>query len=218
MTSELKKITVKTDNLENSAAPLYFQYQSQCQPQPAYIEIDPRGDEIIISADYNGNIGGGCSSDQWHNLVMTIACPSGVLGSALIDHLNSDDFQNTVRNLCEDYEEHWNGNNHVGRWHLGGDIEFATHHLESEFYDLEHAEVYEGDAWIEEDARYLNEDGNPCDWDEAEKAFYGDDPGVEITTENLEKLVADAEGYIDENLQLVTGLEDAFESIIENLN
>jgi len=199
-----KTIKIITDNL-NTAAPLYHQYDGQYQPQPAYIEIDPRGDEIEVSADYDSDTGGGCSALHWNNLVETIPVPAGVLGSALVEHMNSDAFKADVLALCEGYEEFYNGNNYVGRWEEGTSDELRQ--MEYAMHDLENAEIYTGEEWIEEDIQHENE-----------KAFYenGSDK-IEITTENLDKLVTDAERYIDETCQMVDGLESAFESIIEDL-
>ena len=199
-----KTIKINTDNLD-SAAPLYKQYNGQRQTQPSYIEIDPRGNEIEVSADYDGNIGGGCSAIHLNNLVTTIPVPAGVLGSALIDHMNSDNFKESVLELCEEYEEHWNGNNYVGRW--GEDNRDLEQAMEYQMHDLESAEIYAGEEWIDGDIQHENG-----------KAFYGDDQDkLEITTENLDKLVIEAEKYIDETIQVVKGLESAFESIIDEL-
>ena len=210
-----KQIIINMDNL-NSVAPLYYQFDGQCQTQPAYIEIDPRSDSIEVSADYDGNIGGGCSALHWHNLVATIPVPAGVLGSALIQHMNSDKFKGDVLELCEGYEEHWNGNNYVGRW--SEDSRDLEQVMEYQMHDLQNAEIYTGEEWIESDIHYFNEDGYTCDCNDAIKCFYGDGSDqIEIITENLDKLVLDAEQYIDENCQMVEGLKAAFESIIEDL-
>ena len=210
-----KSITIKTDNLD-SVAPLYFQYDGQCQAQPAYIEIDPRGDEIIISADYDDNIGGGYSLDHWHHLVETIPVPSCILGSALIEHMNSDEFKADILELCEGYEEVYNGNNFVGRWQEGTSDEIRQ--MEYAMYNIETAEVSDGESWIDGDVHYFNNDGYTCDYNEATKAYYGQErDAIEIKTENLKALVKSAEDCMDESTQVVEGLEEAFEEIIEDL-
>lgn len=208
-----KSIKIITDNLTGSAAPLYFQYGGQCQPQPAYIEIDPRGDEITVTADYDGNIGGGCSSDQWYNLTCSISCPGGVLGSALISHLESDDFKKDVLELCDGYEDIHNGSNWIGTWNE--DARDIDQSMENDLHCLECAEVYDGDEWISDSVNFFDEDGEPCDYAYQAKTATFDK--IKITTENLDSLVSDAESYIDENLQLVIGTRDAFESIIEEM-
>ena len=211
-----KTIKIITKNLTDSAAPLYFQYDGQYQPQPAYIEIDPREDEIIISADYDGNIGGGCSALHHHHLVETIPVPSQILGSALIEHMNSNDFKADVLALCEGYEEVYNGNNFVGRWQEGTSDEIRQ--MEYAIYELETAEVLDGGSWIDGDVYYRTEDGSQVDRDNATRAFYGNGQDViEIKTENLEALVKSAEDYVDESTQVVEGIEEAFESIIGDL-
>ena len=211
-----KTLKINTDNLTDSAAPLYFQYDGQYNAQPAYIEIDPRGDEIIISADYNGETGGGCSALHYHHLVETIPVPSQILGSALIEHINSDSFKADILELCEGYEEVYNGSNFVGRWQEGTSDEIRQ--MEYAMYDIETAEVSDGGSWIDGDVYYRTEDGSQVGHDNATRAFYGNGKdAIEIKTENLEALVKSAEDCVDESTQLITGIEEAFEEIIEEL-
>ena len=211
-----KTLKINTDNLTDSAAPLYYQYDGQHQAQHAYIEIDPRGDEIIISADYSGETGGGCSALHYHHLVETIPVPSCILGSALIEHMNSDAFKSDILEICEGYEEVYNGNNYVGRWQEGTSDEIRQ--MEYAMYNIETAEVSDGESWIDGDVYYKDEDGCQADYDDATHAVYGyGKDAIEIATKNLETLVKSAKDCVDESTQLVTGIEEAFESIIEDL-
>ena len=211
-----KTLKINTDNLTDSAAPLYYQYDGQHQAQHAYIEIDPRGDEIIISADYSGETGGGCSALHYHHLVETIPVPSCILGSALIEHMNSDAFKSDILEICEGYEEVYNGNNFIGRWNEGVSDELRQ--MEYAMYELETAEVSDGESWIDGDVHYFYNDGYTCDYNEATKVFYGEGrDAIEITTANLKALVKSAEDCVDESTQVVEGLEEAFESIIEDM-
>ena len=205
-----KSIEIKTTNLDETA-PLYKQYNGQHNPQPAYIEIDPCGETIEVSADYSSIIESGCSADVFHNRVLQIACPAGVLGLSLIGFLESDEFKTEVQEICDGFELAWDGSNRVGRWNLDNSIEES---IETQLRDLTHADIYTGDEWIVNDVEYYNESGESCDVTEAATATYA---GIQITAENLKDLVDDAESCID-SYQAVTGIENAFESIIEALN
>ena len=212
----MKTIKINTENLTESAAPLHYQFDGQYQAQHAYIEIDPREDEIEVSADYSGETGGGGSARHYHHLVETIPVPSCILGSALIEHMTSDAFKKDILELCEGYEEVYNGNNFIGRWQEGTCDELRQ--MEYAMYNIETAEVSDGESWIDGDVYYKNEDGSQVDIDDATKAFYGNGKdAIEIKTENLEALVKSAKGYVDESTQLIIGIEEAFESIIEDL-
>ena len=205
-----KSIEVKKENLE-AIAPLYRQYDGQTKPQPAYVEIDPRGDSIIVSADYSEEIGNAIPARVWHHLTYQIDCPDGILGESLTEYLESDHFQEQVREMCEGYEERWDGSNNAGHWNQWArQIEEA---IESDLRDLEYAQIYEGDEWIDDDVQYLDENGTACPYDDATRAKYGD---IEINRENLDDLTANAESYVDHDT-VVIGLESAFEDIIERL-
>ncbi|MBI9090161.1 MAG: hypothetical protein JEZ12_13175 [Desulfobacterium sp.] len=212
---EKKAIIIKTDNLEGEAAPLLFKYDGQCQDQPAYVEIDPRGDTIEVSADYSGEIGNGISAYVWHDLAKRIKCPGDVLGSVLIEHISSPEFNDQVEELCKGFKESWDGSNFKGSWN--DQAESQARAIEEELSCLHKAEQFSGEDWIEDDIRYFDALGNPAGSDEATKAKYEDDKGgIEIIPENLDRLVENAEGYIGVD-QVVTGLREAFENIIEEL-
>lgn len=208
-----KKITVNTSNL-NTIAPLYHYYPSQRFEQPAYIEIDIREDEIRVSADYDSNVGGGVSSHVWNGLIKHVSCPPCVLGSEIEEYLNSSEFHDKIKEY--NYEEVYKNGNYVGVW--GENEFFIDHSIEEDLQKLDMAEVYD-DAkdWMADSLRFFDKNGKECCEEDAIKAFWGnpeiEDEAIEITTENLEKLVNDANSCIEYN-QLVVDIEDTFKEII----
>ena len=212
----MKKIIIKKENLEESGLPLFRQYEGQCNPQDACITIAPGEKEIKISADYDHEVGSGhCTFDEFNNIVKSIPCPAGVLGDALIEYLESKKFQKKIQELCEGFEIEWNGSNNVGKWENEEDWENYRRYIEIELLDLQIGDVYDGQDWIEEDTAFFDIDGEEVDYAyQAIKAEYGDVP---ITEKNLGTLVAKAEDCICYD-QLVLGIRDAFEAILEDLN
>lgn len=206
-----KDIKIKKENLETTA-PLYHRYDGQIYPQPAYIEIDPRGDEIEVSADYSGEIGNAVPMCVWNDLVYRIACPNGLLGESLVGYLESAEFSAQVKELCEGYEVYWDGSNHVGRWNQrANQIEDV---IESDLRELRYVQIYEGDDWIEDSIKYIDADGNACSYSSAVKAIYNDT--TEVSQENISALVEDSESWADSDTMIVN-LEGAFKNIIDIL-
>jgi hypothetical protein len=200
---------------ENNIAPMYVQYDGQINPQPAYIEIDPRGDNIIVNAETSSNIGPGCSQATFHGVVTQIRCPEFVRGDLLKDYLESLEFEEKVIELCENYDCEWDGSNNIGKWNEN------RFKIEEEIYidllSLESVEIYDGREWIEDSITYYNEEKVDYSY-EATLAVY-DEQGInlKITEKNIDTIVKDAEKYIDPNYQLVEGLEEYLLDIIEEM-
>ena len=91
--------------------PVYCQYPGQYQNQPAYIKIDIRNGRVW--PDYNGNIGGGCSPDEFHGLVQRFSIPGEIHRTDLSQLLK--DNVNFFQKVVDSYEEKWNGSNYVAR-------------------------------------------------------------------------------------------------------
>jgi len=97
--------------------PVFYQYQGQCFPQPAYLELDPMlAGEIVLTADYSGEIGNGVPMSVWHNLILRIGIPSQVTLKALNTLKKDKDFNSMLEQLREDYDQVWNGSNYVGKF------------------------------------------------------------------------------------------------------
>ncbi len=97
--------------------PVLYQYQGQCFPQPAYLELDPMlTGEIVLTADYSGEIGNGVPMNVWHNLILRFGIPSQVTLKALNTLKKDKDFNSMVEQLRDDYDQVWDGNNYVGKF------------------------------------------------------------------------------------------------------
>lgn len=97
---------------------MFFQYQNQCTPQRAYLEIDPSKctTNIKCHADYTGEIGNGMPAAVWHDLVFRIPVAPEVSREGLKALEHDERFITLVDQLVDSWEEIWNGNNYVGKF------------------------------------------------------------------------------------------------------
>ena len=209
----MKKLTINTGNLDE-VAPLYHQYPWQLNPQPAYIEIDPMGDEITIKADWSGEIGNSIPEYIFNGLASRITCPPYVLGSALADYLNSDRFAGLVIELCSDYEDTYRDGNRVGTW---GDVDAVEREIEDDLLGLDMAEVFDSADWLADSIHGIDEDGETCHWSDAVQAWYGDDEDrIEITAANAAAIIEDINSQVAGN-QVVVGADNYLSDIIDTI-
>lgn len=118
-------ITFSLGNLLTGAlAPLYCKYPSQCNPQPAFVEMDEDGE---VSADYSAD-SGGTPSHVWHNRTMRWAVPAEVNGKTLADLLQGDEVRGLLERIHAGHSVDWDGSNHRGT--LDGDAQDASYDLE----------------------------------------------------------------------------------------
>lgn len=99
--------------------PVFCQYDSQCYPQKAYLELDPMTpakEELVLTADYYGAIGNGVPSNVWHNLILRIGIPSDVTLKALNTLKKDEKLISMLEELREGYDQVWDGNNYVGKF------------------------------------------------------------------------------------------------------
>jgi hypothetical protein len=98
--------------------PVFFQYQNQCAPQRAYLEIDPSKctTGLICHADYTGEIGNGVPVAVWHDLVFRVPVAPEMSRTALKALETDDQFISLVDQLVDSWDEIWNGNNYVGKY------------------------------------------------------------------------------------------------------
>lgn len=138
-------IKIKTDNLDEKA-PLYFQYQIQNQPQPAYIELDCRGDGELM-ADYSGEIGNAVPMYYWHRLAVRWSVPSEISGTSLQSIFADEDFLACCQRIVNGFEEKWDGSNWVG--HYDEDAKSAIEQAERIIEQLtETVEVWSAENWL----------------------------------------------------------------------
>ncbi len=97
--------------------PVLYQYQGQCFPQPAYLELDPMlAGETVLTADYSGEIGNGVPMSVWHNLILRFGIPSQVTRKALNALKKDEKLIAMLEQLRDDYDQVWDGNNYVGKF------------------------------------------------------------------------------------------------------
>lgn len=105
-------------------APVYTKYDSEFQPQPAYIRMDEDGE---IDAWVNGEING-TPSYVWHGRTLTWRVPSDVKGDALLAFVK--EHQHLFERVYLGHEVDWDGRNHVGT--LDEDAQEASEAIEAE--------------------------------------------------------------------------------------
>jgi hypothetical protein len=100
--------------------PVFFQYQNQCFPQRAYLEIDPSKctTNIKCRADYTGIIGNGVPMDVWHNQLFWVPVAPEVSRGGLKALETDERLISLATQLVDSWEEIWNGNNYVGKFDL----------------------------------------------------------------------------------------------------
>ena len=103
-------------------APVYEKYDSEFQPQPAFIRMDEDGE---IDAWVNGNINGTPMS-VWHGRTLTWRVPSNVRGDALLAFVQ--EHHPLFERVYLGHEVDWDGNNHVGK--LDEDAQAASEEIE----------------------------------------------------------------------------------------
>jgi hypothetical protein len=110
---------MKIQTTNRKRQPVFCQYDSQCFPQGAYLEFDPMTsakEEIVLTADYSGEIGNGVPMSVWHNLILRFGIPSQVTLKALNALQKDKDFRSMLEQLRDDYDQVWNGSNYVGKF------------------------------------------------------------------------------------------------------
>jgi hypothetical protein len=113
--SDQIKVNIDFSESDSEKFPVYCQYPGQYQPQPAYIKVDIRSGRVW--PDYNGNIGGGRSSDEHHGLIQRFSIPAQLHRSEIAELLedNLSFFQKVLDSYCEE----WNGSNYVAHRRTG---------------------------------------------------------------------------------------------------
>lgn len=157
--------------------PVYCKYDGQFEPQPAFIALDIENE--TVTADYNGNIGGGCSSDVFHGRVLHFPINPMSLNTQIAELIdeNLGDFQKIIVGS----EIVWNGNNYVGRFNEEAqrlidkfEMEQVLYtHSEISFFD----DVYEamdGSVWLSE-GQTLSELGKEIHESLCDDQFWSDD-------------------------------------------
>ena len=131
-------------SMPEGAAPVYRQYDGQCQPQPAYIQLDEDG---YVCADYSGEIGNAVPFSVWHNRDARIGIRPAVSGKALREMFADDEFIALVRRYYDGLTVEWDGGNNVGT--LTEDAKAALEEIERMAEDLDQINVFSASDWVE---------------------------------------------------------------------
>lgn len=118
-------IAFKLDNLISDRAALHYQYAGQLQPQQAYVYVSEAGE---VSADYDGNIGGGMPAHIWNKRTLSMRVSSQTDARALAAHLQSAPIVALLERIVAGHSIEWDGSNHRGR--LSSDAQDAFDDLE----------------------------------------------------------------------------------------
>lgn len=74
-----------------------------------YLKLDPRDRTVWVTQEYNDN---STPADEWHGLVLTWPVPGHPTEDAMREWI-TDNLDRLTR-ICDGYEVHWDGSNHVG--------------------------------------------------------------------------------------------------------
>lgn len=125
-------------------APLFCQFDGQCQPQPAYLQLNANG---YVFADYSGDTGGGVPASVWHGVDRRIALRPTVSGKALREYLGSEEFRALLDRYYAGAGDKWDGSNFVGT--ASDDALEALNQIEQDADNLECVNIFSADDWVE---------------------------------------------------------------------
>lgn len=83
----MKKLRISFASDNGTLAPLFHQYQTQNNPQPAFLEFDPQDDseEPLLTADWNGEIGNAVPANVFNRKILRWSIPSAAHRQSLIE-------------------------------------------------------------------------------------------------------------------------------------
>lgn len=92
------------NKVEEKPEVLLFTYPNQILPQPAYIEVDLRGDEIELSADYSGEIGNSISSNVFNKLRFRYKIPAHLHGEEINEIMGDERLHKMLGEMAGEYD------------------------------------------------------------------------------------------------------------------
>ena len=140
-------VEILLDNLRGKIAPLYHKYNSQLEPQPAYIELDFA--ERAITADWNPNLGAGVPEYVFNGLARRFRIPPCANPEALIRLLESNRVQSILVSLCNSYRrfEDMNGALRGSLIDSGEDVFFELEDILCNIDELDN-EPWDARSWV----------------------------------------------------------------------
>lgn len=131
---------------------IYCRYQSQTEPQPCYLYVNLR--RATMRCDYNPEIGGAVTWDQWHGHIRAYRIPAGY--TALSQMALMRRVLTLAERVLAGYESRWDGSNHVAA--LTDDAQAADDAINS-ICETEYETASEGDVESHWDAADWYVDG-----------------------------------------------------------
>lgn len=128
----------------NDIAPLLCQYDNQCRPQPAYVEMTHDG---CVDARYNSEIGSVVPVSVWYGVDLRWSISPEVSGEALHECLNDPD---TLALLERVHQGHTLDYDWVGtlKGSLCDDASDAFERLQEIFDGVERVSVWNTEDWL----------------------------------------------------------------------
>ena len=125
-------------------APVFCQYDGQCQPQPAYLQLNANG---YVFAYYSGDTGGGVPASVWHGVDRRISLRPTVNGKALREYMESAEFRALLGRYYAGANDEWDGSNWAGT--ATDDAREALNQIEQDCENLDCINIFDADDWVE---------------------------------------------------------------------
>lgn len=174
-------ITIVTDNIEGSRAPLYYKFDGQWNAQTAYIEVDT--EERTVTADCNHEISNCVPERVFDGIVIRINVPNNVDGDSLASFMNEN--ASAFEFICDSIDVEWDGSNNVGVVNDKEAVSEVIYRLEKDAAELECVNIYEA-------ADYLGQRTLEDNW-----------PAGKTLDETIEDIEMNADGIIEGYLEEV---------------
>lgn len=190
--------TSAVEELREEIAPLHHQYQGECSAQPAYLELDEDGN---ISADWDGEIGGGTPMSVWNGRSLRWTLPDALTGEAVAGFVKREDVAALLARIHDGNSIEWDGSNNVGR--LNQDASEAQDDLE---------QLIQSNPFSESDFAWVM---TAREWAFSSQTVAEVWPDPSETLEAVAARVESDTIYADARVVLTTAMQDAFLDEIE---
>lgn len=120
-----------------------------------FLKLDPRDHTVWVNQEYQDN---STPSDEWHGLVLTWNVNSHPSENEMRQWIN--DNLSSLTAICDGYDVHWNGHNHVG--HLTDDARNLVETFQWEFDNdagpRNYYEYWQMEDWVQPDYETITAD------------------------------------------------------------
>jgi hypothetical protein len=138
-------IQIRFEDDNGTSAPLYKVYPRQLQPQPTYLEFDPRQDgDLVLTAGYSGELGGGIPMLVFEGKIHQFTVPAAVRRDALVALADDAELAALLERVRAGYRPDY------GRAAYTVDAYSAMEEIESRLSGLDLAEVWDAASWVEQ--------------------------------------------------------------------